>query len=100
MSNSFFNELLQQLSERGRAMLGLARDAASRGDIVELSEHLLSGRGEASGVALARALVAAFVGYHAEPTIEGTSVATTRAVVNASLLVLMFNFVMSALLFQ
>ena len=46
------------------------------------------------------ALVAAYVGYHAEPTIEGTSVATTRAVVNASLLVLMFNFVLSALMFQ
>ena len=46
------------------------------------------------------ALVASFVGYHAEPTIEGTSVATTRAVVNASLLVLMLNFVMSALLFR
>lgn len=46
------------------------------------------------------ALVATYVGYHAEPTIEGTSVATTRAVVNASLLVLMFNFVMSALLFK
>ena len=46
------------------------------------------------------ALVASYVGYHAEPTIEGTSVATTRAVVNASLLVLMFNFVMSALLFR
>ena len=46
------------------------------------------------------ALVAAYVGYHAEPTIEGTSVATTRAVVNASLLMLMFNFVLSALLFQ
>jgi phospholipid/cholesterol/gamma-HCH transport system permease protein len=46
------------------------------------------------------ALVAAHVGYHAEPTIEGTSVATTQAVVNASLLVLMFNFVMSALLFR
>lgn len=45
------------------------------------------------------ALVAAYVGFHAEPTIEGTSVATTRAVVNASLLVLMFNFVISALLF-
>lgn len=42
------------------------------------------------------ALVASYVGYHAEPTIEGTSVATTRAVVNASLLVLMFNFVLSA----
>ena len=49
---------------------------------------------------LAAALVAAYVGFHAEPTIEGTSVATTRAVVNASLLVLMFNFVMSALLFR
>ena len=46
------------------------------------------------------ALVAAYVGYHAEPTIEGTSVATTRAVVNASLLVLMFNFVLSAMLFR
>lgn len=46
------------------------------------------------------ALVAAYVGYHSEPTIEGTSVATTRAVVNASLLVLMFNFVLSALLFR
>ena len=45
------------------------------------------------------ALVAAYVGFHAEPTIEGTSVATTRAVVNASLLVLVFNFILSALLF-
>ncbi len=43
------------------------------------------------------ALVASYVGFHAEPTIEGTSVATTRAVVNASLLVLMFNFVLSAM---
>ena len=45
------------------------------------------------------ALVAAYVGFHAEPNIEGTSVATTRAVVNASLLVLIFNFILSALLF-
>jgi len=46
------------------------------------------------------ALVASYVGFHAEPTIEGTSVATTRAVVNASLLVLVFNFVLSAMMFQ
>ncbi|RNF83640.1 MlaE family lipid ABC transporter permease subunit [Montanilutibacter psychrotolerans] len=46
------------------------------------------------------ALVASYVGFHAEPTIEGTSVATTKAVVNASLLMLMLNFVMSALLFR
>ena len=55
---------------------------------------------ESAGVGGTAALVAAYVGFHAEPTIEGTSVATTRAVVNASLLVLMFNFVMSALLFR
>lgn len=46
------------------------------------------------------ALIASYVGYHAEPTIEGTSLATTRAVVNASLLVLVFNFILSALLFR
>ena len=46
------------------------------------------------------ALIAAYMGYHAEPTIEGTSLATTRAVVNASLLVLAFNFILSALLFR
>jgi len=46
------------------------------------------------------ALVASYVGFHAEPTIEGTSIATTRAVVNASMLVLMFNFVLSAFLFR
>ena len=46
------------------------------------------------------ALIAAYVGFNAEPTIEGTSVATTKAVVNASLLTLMLNFVMSALLFK
>jgi phospholipid/cholesterol/gamma-HCH transport system permease protein len=44
--------------------------------------------------------VAAFVGSHAEPTIAGTSVATTRGVVNAWLVVVMFNLVLSALLFR
>ena len=46
------------------------------------------------------ALVASYEGFHAEPTIEGTALATTRAVVNATLLVLMFDFVLSALLFR
>jgi malonyl-CoA decarboxylase len=58
MNTSFFGELLQTISERGRALLDRARDR--RGDateraetFVELCEELLSGRGEASGVALA-----------------------------------------------
>ena len=46
------------------------------------------------------ALVASYVGFHSEPTIEGTSQATTRAVVNSSLLVLMMNFILSALFFK
>lgn len=46
------------------------------------------------------ALMATYTGFHAEPTIEGTSVATTRAVVNGSLLMLVFNFILSATLFR
>lgn len=45
------------------------------------------------------ALMATYTGFNAEPTIEGTSVATTQAVVNGSLLVLVFNFILSATLF-
>src|SRR3546814_20791925 len=42
------------------------------------------------------ALVACYMGSHAEPPIAGTSLAPTRAVANASLLVLLFNFLLSA----
>jgi malonyl-CoA decarboxylase len=65
MNTSFFGELLQTISDRGRALLDLARDR--RGDapvrsesFVELCEDLLSGRGEASGVALAREILARY----------------------------------------
>jgi malonyl-CoA decarboxylase len=59
MNTSFFGELLQTISERGRALLDRGRDrrgeASARSEtLIELCEHLLSGRGEASGVALAR----------------------------------------------
>ena len=62
MNTSFFGELLQTISERGRALIDRARDrrgdAAARSEnLVELCEELLSGRGEASGVALAREIL-------------------------------------------
>lgn len=44
-------------------------------------------------------LIACFVGYHAEPTIEGTSLATTRSVVQGSLMVLFLDFIISATLY-
>jgi phospholipid/cholesterol/gamma-HCH transport system permease protein len=69
-------------------------------DSVDFTKDFLMAFVKAAVFGAIAALVAAYAGYHAEPTIEGTSVATTRAVVNASLLVLMFNFVMSALLFK
>jgi len=58
MNTSFFSEMLQSIAERGRALIERGRgrgDAAQRSEtLVELCEELLSGRGEASGVALAR----------------------------------------------
>src|SRR5438270_5293281 len=70
MNTSFFGELLQTISERGRALIDRTRerrgDAAARShSLVELCEELLSGRGEASGVALAREI---FTGYDALTT--------------------------------
>jgi len=44
-------------------------------------------------------LIACFAGYHAEPTIEGTSLATTRSVVQGSLMVLFLDFIISATLY-
>ena len=72
MNTSFFGELLQTISERGRALLdrGFDRrgDASTRRseNLIGLCEDLLSGRGEASGVALAREIL----GVYAELTPE------------------------------
>jgi malonyl-CoA decarboxylase len=63
MNTSFFGELLQTISERGRALLDRGRrgEASARSEsLIELCEHLLSGRGEASGVALARDILARY----------------------------------------
>ena len=62
MNTSFFGELLQSISERGRALIDRTRDrrgTAERrsADLIELCNELLSERGEASGVALAREIL-------------------------------------------
>ena len=66
-------------------------------DSVDFNDDFIFAFVKAAVFGAIAALVASYVGFHSEPTIEGTSVATTRAVVNASLLVLMFNFVLSAM---
>jgi malonyl-CoA decarboxylase len=73
MNTSFFGELLQTISERGRALLARAErrvtDSARSESLVELCEDLLSGRGEASGVALAREILSRYVGLTTGPRI-------------------------------
>ncbi len=54
MNTSFFGELLNAISERGRQLLDLSGISFAQDESVEsLAKALLSGRGEASGVAIA-----------------------------------------------
>jgi malonyl-CoA decarboxylase len=74
VNTSFFGELLQSIAERGRALIDRARDrremAQERSDnLVESCEQLLSGRGEASGVALARDILARYAELTTGPRI-------------------------------
>src|ERR1700761_2376201 len=57
MANDFFSDLLATISERGRNLLRRADPEDGQtdaSDLVELCEALLSGRGEATGTAMAR----------------------------------------------
>jgi malonyl-CoA decarboxylase len=58
MANAFFSDLLSTISERGRTLLRRVGssddDKTDAADLIELCEALLSGRGEASGTAMAR----------------------------------------------
>jgi len=57
MNNAFFSDLLTSISERGRTLLrrvGSSEEKPDAAGLIELCEALLSGRGEASGTAMAR----------------------------------------------
>ena len=57
MANAFFSDLLATISERGRSLLRRGDPTDGKEDaseLVELCEALLSGRGEATGTAVAR----------------------------------------------
>jgi malonyl-CoA decarboxylase len=61
VSSSFFSDMLQTIADRGRAFIQRREPPHERTkDLVELCEDLLSGRGEASGVALARDILARY----------------------------------------
>ncbi len=65
MATSFFGDMLQTIAERGRALIDRTRDPREEAQqrsasLVQLCDDLLSGRGEASGVALAREILARY----------------------------------------
>src|SRR5438477_11476220 len=81
--------MLQTIAERGRALLDRTRDRRERRDrretaeersasLVELCEELLSGRGEASGVALAREILARYADLTTGPRIAFFEALATR----------------------
>jgi len=60
LATSFFSDMLQSIAERSRALITRERREPAHersAGIVELCEALLSGRGEASGVALAQEIL-------------------------------------------
>jgi malonyl-CoA decarboxylase len=74
VNTSFFGEMLQSIAERGRALIGPRERRERRGtseqrsaDLVDLCEELLSGRGEASGVALAREILSRYAAATSGP---------------------------------
>jgi malonyl-CoA decarboxylase len=64
MDSAFFSDLLASIAERGRSVLKLTawpRDAENRaGSLIDMCRALLTGRGEASGVALASEIFARY----------------------------------------
>jgi malonyl-CoA decarboxylase len=74
VNTSFFGDMLQSIAERGRALIDRTRDRREVAEqrsatLVQLCEDLLSGRGEASGVALAREILARYAAMKTGPRI-------------------------------
>ena len=66
MSNDFFSDLMASISERGRNLLRLGPASIdpkqNASDLLDLCGELLSGRGEASGTAVARGVLDRYQG--------------------------------------
>lgn len=74
MANAYFSDLLSTIADRGRSLLGRlewAADSPGKANgVAELCEALLSGRGEASGVAIAREALDRYARQTPEAKIE------------------------------
>lgn len=66
MNVSFFQELLNTISERGRSLLDRSRGLDPDAPIEDLVQALIAGRGEASSMAIASAVLARYHGLDAD----------------------------------
>ena len=83
VNTSFFGDMLQSIAERGRALIERTRDRREAAEqrsanLAHLCEDLLSGRGEASGVALAREILSRYGGLKTGPRIAFFEALATR----------------------
>ena len=83
MNSSFFGELLQAISDRGRVLIDRRRarrdrPAETTKNLADLCEELLSNRGEASGVALAREILLRYADLTTGPRIAFFEAMTSR----------------------
>ncbi len=69
LNTSFFSEMLQSIAERSRALIRREPSRGRSDGLAELCEALLSGRGEASGVALANEILANYAALTTGPRI-------------------------------
>ena len=70
---------------------------AQMNNAVEVGEDVMSGVVKSIAFGVAASLVAVYEGYHAGPTAEGVSRATTRAIVIAAVAVLAINLLITAI---
>ncbi|MDX2264509.1 MAG: malonyl-CoA decarboxylase family protein [Hyphomicrobiales bacterium] len=70
MNVSFFQELLSSISAKGRQLLDLSKPQGEPQSIDSLSQTLLSGRGEASGVAIAQQILEIYRGLQRKARID------------------------------
>src|SRR4030095_8057393 len=83
VTTSFFGDMLQTIAERGRALIERTRDRRGIAEqrsasLAQLCDELLSGRGEASGVALAREILARYGELKTGPRIAFFEALATR----------------------
>jgi malonyl-CoA decarboxylase len=72
VNTTFFSEMLQSIADRSRALIRRERREPAHersAGLIELCEDLLSGRGEASGVALAQEILALYAELTTGPRI-------------------------------